>query len=155
MGFQFGTVELGEIALEIIGDLKTFDLPCAVFQRQNCEVRMAADIIKRKPKGSWIQIRFSCVFFLFLLVAVAAKQDGGIEIFQMRKQELRMQPEIPRISPGAPWQSRSAGKRDSRQVSGVTSSCGTKTGTSFPASSSFPIRTPSVGSCSKILDPDR
>ena len=77
MGFQFGTVELGEIALEIIGDLKTFDLPCAVFQRQNCEVRMAADIIKRKPKGSWIQIRFSCVFFLFLLVAVAAKQDGG------------------------------------------------------------------------------
>ena len=94
MGFQFGTVELGEIALEIIGDLKTFDLPCAVFQRQNCEVRMAADIIKRKPKGSWIQIRFSCVFFLFLLVAVAAKQDGGIEVFQMRKQELRMQPEI-------------------------------------------------------------
>ena len=48
MGFQFGTVELGEIALEIIGDLKTFDLPCAVFQRQNCEVRMAADTIKRK-----------------------------------------------------------------------------------------------------------
>ena len=95
MGFQFGTVELGEIALEIIGDLKTFDLPCAVFQRQNCEVRMAADTIKRKPKGSWIQIRFSCVFFLFLLVAVTAKQDGGIEIFQMRKQELRMQPEIP------------------------------------------------------------
>ena len=48
MGFQFGTVELGEIALEIIGDLKTFDLPCAVFQRQNCEVCMAADTIKRK-----------------------------------------------------------------------------------------------------------
>ena len=73
MRFQPGAVEFGEVAFEIVGNLKTFDLPCAVFQRQNCEVRMAADTIKRKPKGSWIQIRFSCVFFLFLLVAVTAK----------------------------------------------------------------------------------
>ena len=81
MGFQFGTVELGEIALEIIGDLKTFDLPCAVFQRQNREMGMAADSIKRKPKGTGIQVCFFGIFSLLLLVAVPAEQDCGIEHF--------------------------------------------------------------------------
>ena len=58
-------------------------------------MRMTADTIKRKTKGAWIQIRFSGVFFLLLLVAVAAEQDGGIEIFQMRKQKFWVQSEIP------------------------------------------------------------
>ena len=83
MRFQPGAVEFGEVAFEIVGNLKTFDLPCAVFQRQNREMGMAADSIKRKPKGTGIQVCFSGIFSLLLLVAVPAEQDCGIEIFQM------------------------------------------------------------------------
>ncbi len=67
MRFQFSAVEFGEVAFEIVGDLEEFCLPGIVFQRQNREVRMTADTIKRKTKGAWIQIRFSGVFFLLLL----------------------------------------------------------------------------------------
>ena len=95
MRFQPGAVEFGEVAFEIVGNLKTFDLPCAVFQRQNREMGMAADSIKRKPKGTGIQVCFSGIFSLLLLVAVPAEQDCGIEIFQMGQQKLRMQTEIP------------------------------------------------------------
>ena len=95
MRFQPGAVEFGEVAFEIVGNLKTFDLPCAVFQRQNREMGMAADSIKRKPKGTGIQVCFFGIFSLLLLVAVPAEQDCGIEIFQMGQQKLRMQTEIP------------------------------------------------------------
>ena len=81
MRFQPGAVEFGEVAFEIVGNLKTFDLPCAVFQRQNREMGMAADSIKRKPKGTGIQVCFFGIFSLLLLVAVPAEQDCGIEIF--------------------------------------------------------------------------
>ena len=56
---------------------------------------MAADSIKRKPKGTGIQVCFFGIFSLLLLVAVPAEQDCGIEIFQMGQQKLRMQTEIP------------------------------------------------------------
>ena len=69
MRFQPGAVEFGEVAFEIVGNLKTFDLPCAVFQRQNREMGMAADSIKRKPKGTGIQVCFFGIFSLLLLVA--------------------------------------------------------------------------------------
>ena len=95
MRFQPGAVEFGEVAFEIVGNLKTFDLPCAVFQRQNREMGMAADSIKRKPKGTGIQACFFGILSLLLLVAVPAEQDCGIEIFQMGQQKLRMQTEIP------------------------------------------------------------
>lgn len=149
MRFQPGAVEFGEVAFEIVGNLKTFDLPCAVFQRQNREMGMAADSIKRKPKGTGIQVCFSGIFSLLLLVAVPAEQDCGIEIFQMGQQKLRMQTEISTEFSGRAVTETKCGKRDSRQVSGMISSCGTKTGISRPDSCIFPIRTPSVGSCSK------
>ncbi len=67
MRFQPGAVEFGEVAFEIVGNLKTFDLPCAVLQRQNREMGMAADSIKRKPKGTGIQV----CFFRHILFAPA------------------------------------------------------------------------------------
>ena len=148
MRFQPGAVEFGEVAFEIVGNLKTFDLPCAVFQRQNREMGMAADSIKRKPKGTGIQVCFFGIFSLLLLVAVPAEQDCGIEIFQMGQQK----PDADRNSHGVLRARRDRDEvpgRDSRQVSGVISSCGTKTGISRPDSFIFPTRTPSVGRCSK------
>lgn len=102
MRFQPGAVEFGEVAFEIVGNLKTFDLPCAVFQRQNREMGMAADSIKRKPKGTGIQVCFFGIFSLLLLVAVPAEQDCGIEIFRWDSKSSGCRPKFPRSSPGAP-----------------------------------------------------
>lgn len=149
MRFQPGAVEFGEVAFEIVGNLKTFDLPCAVFQRQNREMGMAADSIKRKPKGTGIQVCFFGIFSLLLLVAVPAEQDCGIEIFQMGQQKLRMQTEIPTEFSGRAVTETKC--REERFAAGIRCDffLRNKTGISRPDSFIFPTRTPSVGRCSK------
>ena len=102
MRFQPGAVEFGEVAFEIVGNLKTFDLPCAVFQRQNREMGMAADSIKRKPKGTGIQVCFFGIFSCSCLWLCPPSRIAASRFFRWDSKSSGCRPKFPRSSPGAP-----------------------------------------------------